>query len=89
MLAYGRDLGAAFQIADDVLDAVGTTEGIGKTAGKDQAAGKATLVALLGVERAQTQADMLARQAVRHLEAFGPEADRLRALAGYVVQRQH
>ncbi len=89
VMAYGRDLGAAFQIADDVLDAVGTTEGIGKTAGKDQAAGKATLVALLGVERAQTQADMLARQAVRHLEAFGPEADRLRALAGYVVQRQH
>ncbi len=89
MMAYGRDLGAAFQIADDVLDAVGTTEGIGKTAGKDQAAGKATLVALLGVERAQTQADMLARQAVRHLEAFGPEADRLRALAAYVVQRQH
>ena len=89
VVAYGRDLGAAFQIADDVLDAIGTTEGIGKTAGKDEAAGKATLVALLGVERAQTQADMLARQAVRHLEAFGSAADRLRALAGYVVQRQH
>lgn len=89
VLAYGRDLGAAFQIADDVLDAVGTTEGIGKTAGKDEAAGKATLVALLGVERARVQAEMLADQAVAHLDAFGPEADRLRALAGFVVQRGH
>ena len=89
VLAYGRDLGAAFQIADDVLDAVGTTEGIGKTAGKDEAAGKATLVSLLGVERARVQAEMLAGQAAKHLDAFGPEADRLRALAGFVVQRQH
>lgn len=86
--AYGRDLGAAFQIADDVLDAVGTTEGIGKTAGKDEAAGKATLVALLGVERARLQAEMLADQAAAHLDGFGAEADRLRALAGFVVQRQ-
>lgn len=89
VLAYGRDLGAAFQIADDVLDAVGTTEGIGKTAGKDEAAGKATLVALLGVDRARVQAEMLSTQAIAHLDAFGPEADRLRALAGFVVQRQH
>ena len=89
IMGYGRDLGAAFQIADDVLDAVGTTEGIGKTAGKDEAAGKATLVALLGVDRARTQAEMLARQASEHLDAFGPEADRLRALAAYVVDRGH
>ncbi len=85
---YGRDLGAAFQIADDVLDAVGTTEGIGKTAGKDQAAGKATLVALLGVDRARAQAELLAEQAAQHLSSFGPEADRLRALAQFVVARQ-
>ncbi len=89
IMGYGRDLGAAFQIADDVLDAVGTTQGIGKTAGKDEAAGKATLVALLGVDRARTQAEMLARQAAEHLDAFGPEADRLRALAAYVVDRGH
>jgi len=87
--AYGRDLGAAFQIADDVLDAVGTTEGIGKTAGKDEAAGKATVVALLGVERARAQASMLASQATRHLAAFDGRADRLRALADYVVSRGH
>jgi farnesyl diphosphate synthase len=84
---YGRDLGAAFQIADDVLDAVGTTEGIGKTAGKDEAAGKATLVALMGVEHARAHAEMLAEQAASHLDHLGPEADRLRALAQYVVSR--
>ena len=71
-----------------MLDAVGTTEGIGKTAGKDQAAGKATLVSLMGVERAQTHAEMLAEQAAKHLDIFGPEADRLRALSHFVVSRQ-
>ena len=86
---YGRDLGAAFQIADDVLDAVGTTEGIGKTAGKDEAAGKATLVALLGVERARAQAEMLAAQAAAHLDGFGAGAERLRGLAAFVVERGH
>ncbi|HEX4262625.1 MAG TPA: farnesyl diphosphate synthase [Acetobacteraceae bacterium] len=86
--AFGRDLGAAFQIADDLLDATGSTEETGKTAGKDQAAGKATLVALLGVERAAAQAAMLSGQAAAHLDGFGPEADRLRQLAAYVVERR-
>ncbi|MDA8251569.1 MAG: polyprenyl synthetase family protein, partial [Rhodospirillales bacterium] len=65
LAAFGRDLGAAFQIADDLLDAEGTTEETGKTAGKDAAAGKATLVAVLGAERARAQADLLAAQAAR------------------------
>ena len=86
--AYGRDLGAAFQIADDVLDAVGTAEQIGKTAGKDEAAGKATVVSILGIERAEAQARMLCEQSKAHLEHFGPEADRLRALASWVVSRR-
>ena len=86
--AYGRDLGAAFQIADDVLDTVGTAEQIGKTAGKDEAAGKATVVSILGVERAEAQARMLCEQSKAHLEHFGPEADRLRALASWVVERR-
>jgi farnesyl diphosphate synthase len=88
LAAYGRDVGAAFQIADDLLDAVGTTEEIGKTAGKDAAAGKATLVAVLGVERARAQADMLAAQAAGHLDSFGERADLLRDLAAFVVARR-
>ena len=87
--AYGRDLGAAFQIADDLLDAVGDTTAIGKTAGKDAAAGKATLVALMGVERASQHAHMLSIQAAGHLDGFGPEAQNLRDLAAYVVARRY
>jgi farnesyl diphosphate synthase len=86
--AYGRDLGAAFQIADDVLDATSTAAELGKTAGKDQAAAKATFVTLLGIERATMQARMLSEQAATHLEHFGEEADRLRALAHWVVSRK-
>ncbi len=88
LAAYGRDLGAAFQIADDLLDIEGTTEETGKTAGKDIAAGKATLVAILGAERARQHADILAEQAARHLDSFGDKADLLRALADFVVSRR-
>lgn len=86
--AYGRDLGAAFQIADDLLDVEGTTEETGKTAGKDNAAGKATMVAVLGVEMARAHASMLARQAAEHLEGFGERAALLRALAAFAVNRR-
>jgi farnesyl diphosphate synthase len=88
LAAYGRDLGAAFQIADDLLDAAGTTGEIGKTAGKDEAAGKATLVGVLGLEPARAQAEALAAQAARHLDCFDDRADLLRALAAYVVSRR-
>ena len=87
--AYGRDLGAAFQIADDLLDAIGTTAEIGKTAGKDHAAGKATLVSLVGVERAQAEADRLAAAAAGHVARFGNRTVHLDALARYVVARGH
>ena len=89
LAAYGRDLGAAFQIADDLLDAEGSTEETGKTAGKDAAAGKATMVAILGVERARSQAELLARQAAEHLEGFGERAKLLRMLASFVVTRRN
>jgi farnesyl diphosphate synthase len=89
LAAYGRDLGAAFQIADDLLDAEGSTEETGKTAGKDAAAGKATMVAVLGTERARLQADLLARQAAGHLDWFGERAALLRSLASYVVTRRN
>ena len=88
LAAYGRDLGAAFQIADDLLDALSTPEEAGKATGKDAAAGKATLVSILGPERARAQADMLARQAAGHLDSFGERADRLRQLANFVVARR-
>jgi farnesyl diphosphate synthase len=89
LAAYGRDLGAAFQIADDLLDAEGSTEETGKTAGKDAAAGKATMVAVLGVERARSQAELLARQAAAHLEGFGERAKLLQMLASFVVTRRN
>jgi len=88
LAAYGRDVGAAFQIADDVLDVVATAEELGKTAGKDIAQGKATLVAVWGVERARAQAEALATQAAEHLESFGEPARLLRALAEFVVSRR-
>ncbi|MCA3364322.1 MAG: polyprenyl synthetase family protein [Roseomonas sp.] len=86
--AYGRDLGAAFQIADDVLDATASTEETGKRTGKDADAGKATLIGLLGVERARLQAERLAAQAQDHLDAFGEAAAHLRTLADYTIARR-
>ena len=88
LTAYGRDLGAAFQIADDLLDVEGDAAEIGKTAGKDAAAGKATMVSVLGLELARSHADMLARQAAAHLDGFGDRAANLRALAAFVVARR-
>jgi farnesyl diphosphate synthase len=88
LAAYGRDLGAAFQIADDLLDVEGDTADLGKTSGKDAAAGKATMVTVLGVERARAHALLLSRQAAEHLDVFGPRAGLLQALAAFVVQRR-
>ncbi len=88
LAAYGRDLGAAFQVADDVLDATASAAELGKTAGKDQEAGKSTFVALLGIEGARDAAQTLADGAIGHLASFGSGADRLRALARYVVERR-
>lgn len=87
MAAYGRDLGAAFQIADDLLDVTASAEQTGKRTGKDAEAGKATLVGLLGLERARMQAERLVAQARTHLDSFGDRADLLRDLADYTVER--
>ena len=86
---YARDVGLAFQIADDLLDVAGTQARTGKKVGKDEAAGKVTFVSLLGRERAERQAAMLIDQAIAHLHAFGTEADLLRAIARFAVERVH
>jgi farnesyl diphosphate synthase len=86
---YARDVGLAFQIADDLLDEEGQEEKTGKKVGKDRAKGKETFVTLLGRERARQQADLLVRQAVDYLKSYGAEADLLRAIARFAVERDH
>lgn len=85
--AYAHDLGLAFQIIDDLLDAEGEEAVVGKSVGKDAAAGKATFVSVLGVKQARAQAEMLAVQAVQHLDLFEEKADLLRDVARFVVER--
>ncbi len=85
--AYARDIGLAFQIADDLLDVEGDEHAAGKALRKDDGAGKATFVSLLGAEAARNQARALADQAVGHLASHGAEADLLRKLARYIIER--
>ncbi len=89
LIAYAHDIGLAFQIADDLLDVLETSEVLGKTAGKDAASGKVTFVSLLGVERAEAQANMLVEQAIQHISIFGKEAETLREAARFVIHRQN
>ena len=84
---YARDIGLAFQIADDILDVEGDPELAGKALHKDAAAGKGTFVSLMGLERAKQQADMLVNQAIGQLSIYGQEADLLRAIASYITRR--
>lgn len=87
LVAYSTALGKAFQVYDDVLDVVGTAEQLGKTPGKDAAAGKTTFVSLLGLEGARARAHAEAAAALQALAAYGPEAETLRLLARYCVTR--
>jgi farnesyl diphosphate synthase len=84
---YARDIGLAFQIVDDLLDHEGDEATAGKALRKDAGAGKQTFVSLLGASRAREQARMLVEQAVSHLAQHGSEADLLRALARFIVER--
>ena len=84
---YAHDLGLAFQIVDDLMDVEGAEELAGKKLRKDEAAGKETFVSLLGIERAREQSRLLVDQAIDHLRHYGSEADLLRAIARFVVER--
>jgi farnesyl diphosphate synthase len=86
---YARDIGLAFQIADDILDVEGDPELAGKALQKDADAGKGTFVSLMGLERAKQQAEMLVAQANEHLSCYGTEANLLRAIANYITERDH
>jgi len=86
---YARNIGLAFQIADDLIDHSGDQAAAGKPTGRDANAGKATFVSLLGEERARQQAGYLVSQAIEHLSDHGAEADLLRAIARFAVERDH
>lgn len=85
---YARALGAAFQVADDLLDAEGEAAAVGKATGKDAAAGKATLIGLLGLQGARDRLAALTAEALLALEGFGPEAETLRDAARFVAERK-
>jgi geranylgeranyl diphosphate synthase type II len=85
---YGQSIGLAFQIVDDVLDVTQTSEQLGKTAGKDTAAEKATYPALFGIEESLRKADVLVEKACAELNQYGPAASTLKDLAHYLVERK-
>nr|MBA2628402.1 polyprenyl synthetase family protein [Gemmatimonadales bacterium] len=87
LAAFGEDVGLAFQIADDVLDATETSETLGKTAGRDAALDKSTYVAVLGVDGARDEAGRLAARAISRLDALPAASASLAALANYIVTR--
>lgn len=86
---YAHDLGLAFQVTDDILDAEGHEAHMGKPTRRDEEKGKATFVSTMGLAQARARAEMLARQAITHLRAFDPgRADLMRDLATYVLERR-
>jgi geranylgeranyl diphosphate synthase type II len=86
--AFGRSIGLAFQIVDDILDVTQTSEQLGKTAGKDTAAEKATYPSLFGVEQSERKADELVSKAFAELDSFGDRAETLKELARFLVERK-
>ena len=86
--SFGQSIGLAFQIVDDVLDVTQTSEQLGKTAGKDSAAEKATYPALFGIDESLKKADALVESALASLDSFEPRADALKSLAHFLVDRK-
>ncbi len=87
LAAYGLKTGLVFQIADDLLDVIGTTEHLGKTAGKDARQGKITYPRILGMDESRRTAAALTEEAIQALDVFGAEADILRQLAALLLER--
>ena len=85
---FGRDIGVAFQIADDVLDVTQSSEQLGKTAGKDVASEKVTYPALFGIEQSLRKAHELVESGCAALDSFGTRAETLKALARFLVERK-
>ncbi|HEY0370310.1 MAG TPA: farnesyl diphosphate synthase [Chthoniobacterales bacterium] len=86
---FGHSLGLAFQVIDDILDVTQTSEKLGKSAGKDVAAQKATYPAVIGIDASRREAKRLTEKADAALESFGPRADMLRAIASYLLERDY
>ncbi len=86
---FGHSLGLAFQVIDDILDVTQTSEKLGKSAGKDVAAQKATYPAVIGLEASRAEAKRLTRKAHDAIASFGKEGEALRALANYLLERDY
>jgi geranylgeranyl diphosphate synthase type II len=87
--AFGRALGLAFQVIDDILDVTQTSEKLGKSAGKDVAAKKATYPAVIGLEKSRAEARRLTSRADAALANFGRSAARLREIAKHLLAREY
>lgn len=86
---FGKALGLAFQVIDDILDVTQTSETLGKSAGKDLAAGKATYPSVVGLERSRTAARRLTGEAHASIKPFGRKANILHGLADYLLAREY
>src|SRR5207237_669326 len=89
MTKFGRALGLAFQVIDDILDVTQTSEKLGKSAGKDITARKATYPAVIGLEKSRAEARRLTRKAHDALSIFGAKGKALAALANYLLEREY
>src|SRR6202011_6345395 len=89
MTKFGRGLGLAFQVIDDILDVTQTSEKLGKSAGKDIAARKATYPAIVGLQKSRAEAKRLTKQAHDALTIFGNKGDTLHALANHLLVREY